>query len=60
MVSKFMTQAPKKKRLLPKDIVERDDNDIAERVFGKRVKQELDREIEKADSRGIPSFMKEA
>ena len=41
-----MAQAPKKKRLLPKNILDKSDSDIAEKVFGKRVKRELDRIVD--------------
>ena len=37
-----MAQAPKK-RLLPKNITEKPDAEIAERLFGKAAKKELDR-----------------
>ena len=41
-----MAQAPKKKRLLPKHIVEKSDSEVAEKLFGKKAKQELDRLID--------------
>ena len=34
--------SPKKERKLPKNIVERDDHDVMERVFGKRAMREID------------------
>lgn len=38
-----MTQAPKKKRRkLPKDITEREDREVMERIFGKRIMKKLD------------------
>ena len=38
-----MTHTPKKKkRKLPKNIVERDDHDVMERVFGQRAMREID------------------
>ena len=37
-----MAQASKKKRLLPKNITERKDSDVAEKLFGKRAKRALD------------------
>ena len=40
-----MAQAPKKKRLLPKNIAEKSDSEVAEKLFGKKAKQELDRLI---------------
>ena len=40
-----MAQTPKKK-LLPKNIVEKSDSEIAEKLFGKKVKKELDRLID--------------
>ena len=39
-----MDQAPKKK-LLPKNILDRTDHEIAEKVFGKRATREMDRLI---------------
>ena len=41
-----MAQTPKKKRLLPKNIEEKSDSEIAERLFGKAAKEELDRLID--------------
>jgi hypothetical protein len=41
-----MAQAPKKKRLLPKNIAEKSDSEVAEKLFGKAAKQELDRLID--------------
>ena len=35
-----MAQAPKKKRLLPKNIAEKSDPEVAEILFGKKAKQE--------------------
>ena len=41
-----MTQPPKKrKRKLPKNIVQRPDAEALEIIFGKRVKRELDRQL---------------
>ena len=37
-----MTQTPKKKRKLPKDIAERPDHEIMEKLFGKRVMKKVD------------------
>lgn len=37
-----MAQKPKKKRKLPKDIAERPDREVMERLFGKRVMKKLD------------------
>ena len=37
-----MNQAPKKKRKLPKDIVERSDHEVMEKLFGKRVMKKVD------------------
>ncbi len=34
---------PKKKRKLPKDITERPDHEVMEKLFGKRVVRELDK-----------------
>ena len=40
-----MAQAPKKKkrRKLPKNIAERSDAEVAEKLFGKKAKHEIDR-----------------
>jgi hypothetical protein len=43
-----MTQKPKKKRKLPKDITERSDHEALEKILGKRVVKKLD-EIAKDD-----------
>ena len=40
-----MSQTPKKKRLLPKNIAEKSDSEVAEKLFGKRAKKEVDRLI---------------
>ena len=54
-----MAHAPKKeKRELPKDIVTRKDTEVAECIFGKRVKQELDRKVKEVDKTGVPDFMR--
>ena len=37
-----MTQTPKKKDKLPKDIAERPDHEIMEKLFGKRVMKKVD------------------
>ena len=46
-----MNQTPKKKQKLPK--VDMDDVKIAEKVFGKRLKKELDRVAETAVRKGV-------
>lgn len=38
-----MPEKPKKRRLLPKNITEQSDAIVAEKLFGKRAKRELDR-----------------
>ena len=38
-----MKQAPKKRRRLPKNILEKSDAEAVEKLFGKRVKLEFDR-----------------
>ena len=44
-----MSQAPKKKKkLLPKNIAEKSDSEVAEKLFGKKAKRELDRLIDDA------------
>ena len=54
-----MSQIPKKEVKLPKDILDRSDSEVAEIIFGKRLKRELDKEIESIDRKGVPDFMKE-
>ncbi len=49
-----MAQTPKKKRRLPKNIVDKPDSEVAEKLFGKRAKRELDR-IAKGASTSIKS-----
>ncbi len=51
-----MAQAPKKKRLLPKNIEKISDHDLMERIFGKRAMKAVDKivdersqDIEKSD-----------
>ena len=46
-----MTQTPKKRKL-PKNIVEKPDSEVAEKVFGKRAKKELDRLVNVSMKRG--------
>ena len=43
-----MSQAPKKKKLLPKNITEKSDSEVAEKLFGKKAKRELDRLLDDA------------
>ena len=38
-----MSQTPERKRLLPKDFTDRPDSEVAEKLFGKQAKRELDR-----------------
>ena len=46
-----MAQAPKrKKRRLPKKIAEKPDSEVAEKLFGKRAKRELDRLAKEAST----------
>ena len=48
-----MAQQPKKKkRKLPKDILERPDHEVMEKIFGKRVMKEVDRIVQER-SQGI-------
>ena len=53
-----MSQSPKKKARLPKDIASRPDSEAAELIFGKRIKKELDKAVEAIDKKGVPKFMK--
>ena len=42
-----MAQKPKKKkRLLPKDIMERSDHDVMQTIFGKRVMKQVNRIVQ--------------
>ena len=43
-----MAQAPKKKKLLPKNIAAKSDSEVVEKLFGKKAKRELDRLIDDA------------
>ena len=52
-----MSQTPRKKQKLPK--VEEDDVKLAEKIFGKRLKKELDRVAEAAVRKGVTKFMHE-
>ena len=47
-----MSQSPKKKARLPKDIASRPDSEAAELIFGKRIKKELDKAVEAIDKKG--------
>lgn len=51
-----MIHTPKKKKRKPAKI-ELTDSEIAETVFGKRLKKELDKVIEDIDKKGVPKFM---
>jgi len=49
-----MDQTPKKKRKLPKDISERSDHEVMQRLFGRRVVKELDRLTEREPKPVVP------
>ena len=50
-----MIQTPKKKkRLKPRNLTSQE---LAEKVFGKRLKKELDKVVEGVDKKGVPNFM---
>ncbi len=49
-----MSQTPKKKR---KTSTELTDAELAEKVFGKRLKKELDKVLKDVDKKGVPDFM---
>ena len=49
-----MSPSPKKKR---KSSAELTDAELAEQVFGKRLKKELDKVLENVDKKGVPNFM---
>ena len=38
-----MSHPPKRKRRLPRNITERSDTEVIERIFGKRTKREMER-----------------
>lgn len=46
LISAGMAQKPKKKDKLPKNITERPDHEIMERLFGKRVMKKVDALVE--------------
>ena len=48
-----MAHAPKKKRLLPKNILDRPDGQIAEKLFGKAAKRELDKLLSDVPEKSI-------
>ena len=52
-----MDHHPKKNATLPKDIETRPDAEVAELIFGKRLKKELDKAVEAVDKKGVPDFM---
>ena len=43
LILAVMAQKPKKKRKLPRDITERPDREVMEKLFGKRVMKEVDK-----------------
>ena len=53
-----MAQPPKKKPKLPKDIATRKDSEVAELIFGKKVAQELAKQVKESESKGVPDFMR--
>jgi len=53
-----MAQAPKKRKKLPKDIAERSDHDIMEKLFGKRVMKEVDAIVKERSTEKKPKEKK--
>ena len=53
-----MTQAPKKEKNEQPMKAPTNDAELAEFLFGKRLKKELDKVIEDRDKKGVPDFMK--
>lgn len=47
----------KKKRKLPKDIVHKSDDEALEKIFGKRVKRELDKTVQESEKKGVSDSM---
>ena len=47
-----MAQKPKKKRKLPKDITERPDREVMEKLFGKRVLKEVEKVTKPVENKG--------
>ena len=41
-----MAKTPKRKRRLPQNITERPDSEIIEKIFGKRVKKQIDKVVD--------------
>ena len=53
-----MVQSSKKPRPPRKRTPDETDSELAERVFGKRIKKALDEAIKDIDKKGVPDFMK--
>ena len=53
-----MGQASKKRKQLPKNIMDCPDSEVAELIFGKRVKRELDKVVQAADDKLVNKPMK--
>ncbi len=47
-----MAQKPKKKRKLPKDITERPDREVMDKLFGKRVMKEVEKIMKPVENKG--------
>ena len=55
-----MAQLQKRKRRLPRNITERPDAEVIERIFGKRTKREMDRiakEPKKVTNKGVSDHL---
>ncbi len=60
-VVSVMAHLPKRKRRLPRNIAERPDTEVIERIFGKRTKREMDRiakEPEVVTKKGVSDHLK--
>ncbi len=53
-----MSQTPKKEKRKGKPATQMTDAELAEKVFGKRLKKELDKAVEAVDKKGVPDFMR--
>lgn len=50
-----MPKSPSKQRRLPKNITEKPDREVMERIFGKRIMDEVDRVLQEHDGQHVTS-----
>ncbi len=48
-----MAKSPPKRRLLPKDITEKPDREVMERIFGKRAMRKVDETLQDYDGQDV-------